>query len=94
MARGLTESFATVKREREVQSRLRAIRDLQGRTLEGLMQFDEDERAAAELLRRLVEGIVSSYRCALLRPLPTGGCRCFASHRLGEDERGDLESAV
>jgi PAS domain S-box-containing protein len=91
MARGLTDSFATVKREREVQSRLRAIRDLQARMLEGLLQFDEDERAAAELLCRLVEGIVPSYRCTLLRPLPTGGCGCFASHRLGEDQRADLE---
>jgi PAS domain S-box-containing protein len=94
MAQGLTENFATVKREREVQSRLRAIRDLQARMLEGLMQFDEDERAAGELLCRLVEGIVPSYRCALFRPLPTGGCGCFTSLRLGEDERADLERCL
>ena len=93
MARGLTESFVTVKREREVQSRLRAIRDLQARMLEGLMRFDEDERAAAELLCRLVEGIVPSYRCALLRPMPTGGCVCFASLHLGEEERADSSAA-
>lgn len=94
MAHGLTESFAAVKREREVQSRLRAIRDLQARMLEGLMQFDEDERAAAGLLCRLVEGIVPSYRCALFRPLPTGGCGCFTSPRMGEDERADLERCL
>ncbi|MCC7280131.1 MAG: PAS domain S-box protein, partial [Chromatiaceae bacterium] len=94
MVRGLTDSFAAVERERAAQSRLRALRDLQVRMLESLMQSGGDERAAAEHLCHLVEDVLASCRCALLRPSPTEGFACFAAPRLGADEAADLESCL
>lgn len=67
MASGLADSFATIERERDTQTRLRSVRDLQAQMLAGLTASGEDERTAAERLCTLVEALVPTRRCVVLR---------------------------
>jgi PAS domain S-box-containing protein len=94
MVRGLADSFARIERERDTQLRLRSVRDLQAQMLAGLMASGDDERAAAERLCALVEGLVPTGRCTLFRLEPTERLARFAGPDLGEGEQANLECAL
>lgn len=94
MADGLAESFATVERERDLQTRLRSVRDLQAQVLAGLLMSGEDERTAAERLCALVDELVPGRRCVLLRPDSTESLVLFAGVGLGDQDQTALERRV
>lgn len=91
MVGSLADSFATLERERDVQARLRSIRDLQAQMLAGLMTSGEDERTAAERLCSLVEDLVTGCGCVLLRPGPDDSLVQFAGIVLGAAEQAALD---
>ncbi|WP_296806068.1 PAS domain S-box protein [Thiocapsa sp.] len=91
MAEGLAANFATIERERDTQTRLRSLRDLQAQMLAGLMASDEDERTAAERLCALVEGMVPASRCVLLRQDSAESLVHLAGFGLGAVEHAALE---
>ncbi|RKT46128.1 PAS domain S-box protein [Thiocapsa rosea] len=94
MSRGLSESFAMIERERDAQSRLRSVRDLQAKMLAGLMTSGEDERTAAERLCALVEGIAPGCRCVLFKKGLADSRVHFAGGGLGAGEYAELERRV
>ena len=94
MVRGLTDSFATIERERDTQVRLRSVRDLQAQMLAGMMAPGEDERTAAERLCALVEGMIPACRCVLLKQGAAKSLVHFAGFDLDTDERAALERRV
>jgi PAS domain S-box-containing protein len=94
MANGLADSFATIEHERDTQTRLRSVRDLQAQMLAGLMASGEDERTAAERLCALVERMVPACRCILLKQGGAQSLVHFAGFGLGAGEYAELERRV
>ncbi|MBK1644147.1 hypothetical protein CKO25_05665 [Thiocapsa imhoffii] len=94
MASGLADSFATIERERDTQTRLRSLRDLQAQMLAGLMASDEDECTAGERLCNLVEGMVAGCRCVMLKKGAADSFVHFAGASLGASEQAALEYRV
>lgn len=91
MAKGFAESFATLERQRDTQTRLRSIRDLQAQMLGALMASGEDERTTAERLCTLLDGLLPAYRCSVLRPEVHAALVHFSGVRLGAVEHAALE---
>ena len=94
MARGLAESFGALERERDAQSRQRALHDLQASMLVGMMHPADDERTAMGRLCRLVAETLPGRICVVLTRRMDGHFQVFADAGLTAAARPSLEDLL